>query len=217
MSWSTGKDCAWALHRLRTEDRVDVVGLLTTLNKRRARVSMHGVRETLLDAQAEALGLPVTKIWIPEPYSNAEYETAMTQTIDAARTQGVTGIAFGDLFLEDVRGYRERMLEPTRMTPLFPLWGLDTSTLAHDMVDAGLRAYLTCVDTAQLDTSFLGHVFDAALLESLPDDVDPCGERGEFHSFAFEGPMFESLIPARVGETVERGQFAFVDVIERPP
>jgi len=215
MSWSSGKDSAWALHRLRSSGDVDVVGLLTTINRDAGRVSMHAVREQLLDEQAAALGLPVTKVLIPEQCVNADYERAMAAALDQARATGVTAIAFGDLFLEDVRRYREERLADTGITPLFPLWGLDTTQLARAMVDAGLRAYITCVDPRHLDREFAGRIFDADLLEILPAAVDPCGERGEFHTFAFAGPMFAHSIAIDSGEVVERAGFVFADVLPK--
>jgi uncharacterized protein (TIGR00290 family) len=213
MSWSSGKDSAWALHQLRSTGAVDVVGLLTTINRDAGRVSMHAVREQLLDQQAAALGLPVTKVLIPEQCVNADYERAMAAALEQARAAGVTAIAFGDLFLEDVRRYREDRLLDTGITPLFPLWGLNTAQLARAMVDGGLRAYVTCIDPRHLDRSFAGRTFDADLLETLPANVDPCGERGEFHTFAFAGPMFSHSIAIKAGEVIERGGFVFADVL----
>jgi uncharacterized protein (TIGR00290 family) len=212
MCWSSGKDSAWALHRLRTAGEVEIVGLLTTINRDAGRVSMHAVRERLLDEQAAALGLPVTKVLIPEQCVNADYERAMAAALEQARDGGVTAVAFGDLFLEDVRRYREERLAPTGITPLFPLWGLDTAKLAREMVEAGLRAHITCVDPRQLDRSFAGRTFEHALLDALPAAVDPCGERGEFHTFAHSGPMFARPIPIEAGEVVERGGFVFADI-----
>ena len=213
MSWSSGKDSAWALHCLRTSGEVEVVGLLTTINRDAGRVSMHAVREDLLDAQADALGLPVTKVPIPEACVNSDYERAMEAALDQARRDGVTAVAFGDLFLEDVRRYREERLAPTGIAPLFPIWGLDTTKLARTMVDAGVRAHITCVDPRQLGHSFAGRTFDGSLLNDLPDTVDPCGERGEFHTFAYAGPMFSRPIAIEPGETVERGGFVFADIL----
>jgi uncharacterized protein (TIGR00290 family) len=209
---SSGKDSAWTLHTLRARGEVDVVGLLTTLNRDAARVAMHAVREELLDAQAKAAGLPLVKLFLPHPCSNAAYEEAMHGAVARARAAGVTHLAVGDLFLEDVRQYRERMLAGTGLEPLFPLWGEPTGHLARRMVAAGLRAYLTCVDPKQVASTFAGRTFDEGLLEDLPDGVDPCGERGEFHTFAYAGPMFAHPIPARPGVVITRDGFVFADL-----
>jgi uncharacterized protein (TIGR00290 family) len=213
MCWSSGKDSAWGLHVLRAQDDVDVVGLLTTINAAAGRVAMHAVRERLLEMQAEALGLPLTKVFIPDPCPNEVYEQAMAQALETAKRQGVDAVAFGDLFLEDVRRYREDKLKPTGLQPLFPLWGLETRQLARQMVDAGLRAHVTCVDPRQLDRGFAGRTFDTAFLEALPEDVDACGERGEFHTFAYAGPMFAKPIAIEAGEVIERGGFVFADIL----
>lgn len=212
LSWSSGKDSAWTLHMLRTRGEVEVVGLLTTLNREAGRVAMHAVREELLDAQAAAAGLPLVKVFLPHPCSNAAYEDAMRGAIAQARAGGVTHMAFGDLFLEDVRQYRETMLGGTGIQPLFPLWGQPTGPLADRMVAAGLRACLTCVDPAQLSPAFAGRTFDQWLLEDLPDGVDPCGERGEFHTFTYAGPMFNEPISIVPGEIITRDGFVFADV-----
>ncbi|MGH7260990.1 MAG: ATP-binding protein [Nitrospiraceae bacterium] len=213
LSWSSGKDSAWTLHLLRTRDDVEVVGLLTTLNGNAGRVAMHAVREELLDAQAEAAGLPLIKVVLPgHPCSNEQYEEAMRAAIARAQAEGITRMAFGDLYLEDVRRYRERMLAGTGIQPLFPLWGQPTEQLANRMIAAGLRAYLTCVDPKQLAPTFVGRTFDEWLLEDLPAGVDPCGERGEFHTFAYAGPMFSESIPIVPGEIVTRDGFVFADL-----
>jgi uncharacterized protein (TIGR00290 family) len=212
MSWSSGKDSAWALHCLRTSGEVEIVALLTTINRDAGRVSMHAVREDLLEAQADAVGLPVIKVLIPEKCANSDYESAMAAALEQARGDGITAIAFGDLFLEDVRRYREERLAPTGITPLFPLWGRDTAKLAREMVGAGMRAHITCVDPRQIEPSFAGRTFDAALLQELPETVDPCGERGEFHTFANAGPMFSRPIALEPGEIVERDGFVFADI-----
>jgi len=213
MSWSTGKDSAWALHVTRQRGEVDVVALLTTVNAAYARVAMHAVREALLDAQAEALGLPLVKVPIPSPCPNAVYEKAMAAALERARGEGVTHMVFGDLFLEDIRKYREEKLTGTGIAPLFPVWGRDTTTLARQMVDGGLRAYLTCVDPKRLDRAFAGREFNARLLAELPPDVDPCGENGEFHTYACQGPMFSKPIAIQRGEVVERDGFVFADLL----
>jgi len=213
LSWSSGKDSAWALHALRSDPAVEVVGLFTTLTRAHERVVMHAVREVLLEAQAEAAGLPLRKVYLPSPCGNEEYERLMTGAVETARDDGVDTFAFGDLYLEDVRSYREKNFERTGMTPLFPLWGRPTTTLATEMVRSGLRAYVTCVDPRALDPSFAGRPFDDAFLADLPEGVDPCGENGEFHTFVFDGPMFERPVPVRAGEVVERDGFVFADLL----
>jgi len=219
LSWSSGKDSAWTLHALRRQAKVDVVGLLTTINEMHDRVAMHAVRTELLRAQTDAAGLPLWAVPIPSPCSNAEYEAAMTRALARAREAGVTAIAFGDLFLEDIRRYREARLLGTGLEPLFPIWGIPTDVLARDMIAGGLRARLTCVDPKVLAPSFAGREYDTALLDELPASVDPCGERGEFHTFAYDGPMFRRPVPLRAGEVVERDGFVFADLLagEAPP
>jgi uncharacterized protein (TIGR00290 family) len=212
-SWSSGKDSAWMLHVLRQQHPGAVAGLLTTLNEAFDRVAMHAVRHTLLRAQAEAAGLPLVAVNLPWPCSNAEYEQRMGDAVRAAIADGFTHVAFGDLFLEDVRKYREERLAGTGLTPLFPLWKTRTTQeLAAEMVAGGLRAYLTCVNPKKLDRSFAGRAFDASLLADLPAACDPCGENGEFHSFAWAGPMFAAPIPVQVGEVVDRDGFVFADL-----
>lgn len=213
LSWSTGKDSAWALQELRQWPDVEVVALLTTVNAAFGRVAMHAVRETLLEAQAAAVGLPLIRVPIPHPCPNELYQQAMATAMAQARVEGVTHIAFGDLYLEDVRRYRETMLADTGIAPLFPLWGRDTAALARQMIAAGLRAVLTCVDPKQLSAEFSGRCFDARLLAELPAGVDPCGERGEFHTFAFAGPMFRTPVPIVAGRCVLRDGFVFTDVL----
>lgn len=213
MSWSSGKDSAWALHKIRLEGRVEVTALLTTLNQAFSRVAMHAVREELLEAQAEALGITLVKVPLPWPCPNAAYEAAMEQALAQARSAGVTHVVFGDLFLEDIRKYREQKMAGTGLAPLFPIWGLNTAHLAREMIESGLEAYLTCVDPRKLDRSFAGRQFDSRLLAELPAGVDPCGENGEFHTFAFAGPMFRHRNPARVGQIEERDGFVFADVL----
>ena len=213
LAWSSGKDSAWALHVLRQQDQYEIVGLMTTFNAAFDRVAMHSTRRALVEMQAQAARLPLIAAPIPWPCSNADYEAAMKRVCDQALAQGVTAIAFGDLFLADVRAYRERQLQDTGLEPLFPIWGLPTDTLAHEMISAGLRAKLVCVDPKQLSASFIGHDFDQALLNDLPAGVDPCGENGEFHSFVYGGPMFSQEIPIVTGEKVERDGFWFCDVL----
>jgi uncharacterized protein (TIGR00290 family) len=216
LAWSSGKDSAWALHLLRAAGEVEVVGLLTTVNQVHDRVAMHAVRAELLRAQADAVGLPLRTVPIPSPCTNAEYEAAMERALSDARADGVTAVAFGDLFLEDVRRYREERMAGTGLRPLFPLWGSPTDGLARQMIAGGLRARLTCVDPRHLPPAFAGREFDAALLDDLPAAVDPCGERGEFHSFAYAGPMFQRPVAVRGGEIVERDGFVFADLIGDP-
>jgi uncharacterized protein (TIGR00290 family) len=211
LAWSSGKDSAFALHVLR-EQGVAVVGLLTTINDAADRVAMHAVRRELLRVQAEAVGLPLHEVRIPSPCPNEVYEAAMARALQDARAAGVSAVAFGDLFLEDVRRYREERMSSTGLEPLFPLWGRPTRALAEEMIAAGQKAVLTCVDPRVLAPAFVGRAFDAALLRELPDAVDPCGENGEFHSFAWDGPAFRRPVPVRVGETVERDGFVFADV-----
>jgi uncharacterized protein (TIGR00290 family) len=213
LAWSSGKDSAWSLHAIRNSDEVDVVALLTTVNRTHERVAMHAVRETLLEVQAAEAGLPLVKVAIPSPCSNETYQRAMGRAMARARDEGVSHVVFGDLFLEDIRAYREKQLSACGMTPVFPLWGLDTRRLAEQMLRGGLRAHLTCVDPRKLDRSFAGRLFDADLLRALPAGVDPCGENGEFHTFASAGPMFHRPIPLSVGEIVERDGFVFADLL----
>ncbi len=213
LSWSSGKDSAWTLHVLRQRAELDVVALLTTVNEAFDRVAMHAVRSELLRAQAAAAGVELWPVPIPWPCSNAEYEAAMGAALSRARQAGITHVAFGDLFLEDIRRYREEKLSGTGLSPVFPLWGLPTGALARDMVSGGLRARITCVDPRKLAPAFAGREFDAALLAELPPSVDPCGELGEFHTFAYDGPMFRRGVAVRGGEVVERDGFVFADLM----
>jgi uncharacterized protein (TIGR00290 family) len=220
MSWSTGKDSAFALASLATAattataaEKVEVVGLLTTVTASYDRVSMHGVRRALLEAQAAALGLPLVPVEIPAPCPNAVYEQAVGTALARARDQGVTAVVFGDLFLADLRRYREERLAEAGMTGVFPLWMRDTRALARDMLGAGVRAHLTCVDPRRLPLRFAGRAFDEALLGDLPAGVDPCGENGEFHTFCSFAPGFANEIPVRVGDVVERDGFVFADLL----
>ena len=213
LAWSSGKDSAWSLHVLRRQGDVEVVGLLTTVNEAFDRVAMHAVRRELLEAQARAAGVPLRAVPIPYPCPNEVYEAAMSSALAEARAAGIEAVAFGDLFLEDVRRYREERMAPTGLRPLFPLWGRPTRPLAEEMIDGGLRARLSCVDPRALDASFAGRSFDRELLSALPPEVDPCGERGEFHTFAFDGPMFSRPVPVTVGEVVTRDGFVFADLL----
>jgi uncharacterized protein (TIGR00290 family) len=216
MSWSSGKDSAFALQVTRVENCVDVQGLLVTVNADADRVAMHAVRRTLLEAQAERLGLPLHVIEIPFPCPDDVYEARMATAVTTARAAGIERIVFGDLFLQDVRAYRERNLAGTGIAPVFPLWGRPTERLARDMLAAGVRAVLTCVDPKVLPSEFSGRAFDETLLAGLPEHVDPCGERGEFHTFVWDGPGFSSPIDIQIGETVCRDGFVFSDVVAAP-
>jgi uncharacterized protein (TIGR00290 family) len=213
LSWSSGKDSAWTLHVLRQQSEYEIAGLLTTFNQEADRVAMHGVRRSLVEQQAAAAGLPLCSIPLPWPCSNEQYEGLMTKACAKAVAEGIEAIAFGDLFLEDVRAYRMKQMAGTGLEPLFPVWGEPTNGLAREMVDSGLKAILTCVDTRKLNADFAGRRFDANLLAGLPTGIDPCGENGEFHSFVYGGPMFNSEIDVIAGETVVRDQFAFADLI----
>jgi uncharacterized protein (TIGR00290 family) len=219
VSWSSGKDSAWSLHvlqrALRAGGDAEVTGLFTTVNTAFDRVAMHAVRRTLLEAQARAAGLPLNVIEIPHPCPNAEYERIMGAFVAEARGQGVEAMAFGDLFLADIRAYRERQLAGTGIAPLFPLWGIDTALLARAMIAGGLEAYVTCVDPQKLPASFAGRRFDLGLLADLPADVDPCAENGEFHTFACAGPMFTRPIAIKTGEVATRDGFVFCDLVAR--
>ncbi|MBO0859347.1 MAG: adenine nucleotide alpha hydrolase [Chloracidobacterium sp.] len=213
LSWSSGKDSAWALHLLRQQPDLEVAGLLTTINERFDRVAMHAVRTDLLRRQAESLGLPLRLISLPFPCDNASYEERMRAALNAALSDGIESIAFGDLFLADVRQYRERMLEETGITPLFPLWGRPTNDLAREMIAGGLRAQITCIDPRCLPAALAGKEYNNDFLNAVPDEIDPCGENGEFHSFAFNGPMFNWPVEFAIGETVERDGFIFTDLL----
>ncbi len=213
LAWSSGKDSAWALHTVRQRGDLEVVALLTTMNRTYRRVAMHAVREELLELQAAAAGLPLIKVQIPSPCSNEVYEAAMAQAMSRARGDGVRHVIFGDLFLEDIRAYREKQLAACGMAPVFPLWRRDTRALAGEMLAGGLDAYITCVDPKRLDSSFAGRQFSASFLNDLPPGVDPCGENGEFHTFANAGPMFRTPIRVLNGEVVERDGFVFADLL----
>ena len=213
LSWSSGKDSAWSLHVLRQQCEFEIVGLLTTFNQSADRVAMHAVRHELVEQQAAAASLPLWAVDLPWPCSNEQYESLMAEACAKAVRAGIEGIAFGDLFLEDVRGYREKQLAATGLAPIFPLWRMPTPQLAREMIASGLRARLTCIDTKQLDANFAGREFDENLLRELPRSTDPCGENGEFHSFAYAGPMFSREIPVTLGEQVVRDQFVFMDLL----
>jgi uncharacterized protein (TIGR00290 family) len=215
VSWSSGKDSAWMMHVLRAQGGCEIGALLTTINQDAGRVAMHAVRVDLVEAQAAALGLPLWQVPIPSPCPNEAYERAMSRAVARAVRAGFTHIAFADLFLQDVRRYREDRLHGTGLTPMFPLFGADTTALAREMIGSGLRARITCVDPRAIDRRFAGREYDAALLAELPASADPCGERGEFHSFAYDGPMFRRPIPIETGTTVERDGFVFTDLILR--
>ena len=218
VSWSSGKDSAWMLHTLQQTHPGAVGGLLTTLNAAFDRVAMHAVRRTLLEAQAAAAGLPLYAVPLPWPCTNLEYEQRMAAAVQEIVGDGFTHVAFGDLFLEDVRRYREERLAGTGLTPLFPLWKTaPTTTLAREMIAGGLRAHLTCVDPRTLDPSFAGRAFDETLLADLPPEVDRCGENGEFHTFAWDGPMFARPIDVAVGDVVSRDGFVFADLTHGVP
>ena len=216
LSWSSGKDCAWSLHLLRQQRDVEVVALVTTFNEAANRVAMHAVRRVLVEAQAERVGLPLWAVDLPWPCSNDAYEERMRAVCDRAVAEGIAAVAFGDLFLEDVRAYRVRQMEGTGLELLFPAWGIPTGALAREMVAAGVKAKITCVDPSKLAATFAGCDFDEAFLDGLPPGVDPCGENGEFHSFVYDAPVFTRLIGVRGGEVLERDGFVFADVIPTP-
>ncbi|MBO6636181.1 adenine nucleotide alpha hydrolase [Parvibaculum sp.] len=213
LSWSSGKDAAFALHEMRRTGAAEIVGLLTTVNETHERVAMHGVRERLLDLQAEAAGLPLIKVPIPFPCPNEIYEERMAAATARMKADGIAHVVFGDLFLEDIRAYREARLKAAGMTGLFPLWGRKTDELARDMIDSGLVAHLACVDPKQVPAELSGRRFDRDLLAALPEKADPCGENGEFHTVVTAGPMFARAIDVEIGETVTRDGFVYTDVI----
>jgi uncharacterized protein (TIGR00290 family) len=213
LSWSSGKDSAWALHVLRQQYPDAVAGLLTTINEEADRVAMHGVRSSVLREQARAARLPLMTVPLPHSCSNEIYERRMATAVADALSHGYTHVAFGDLFLEDVRRYREERLGGTGLQPLFPLWGLPTASLAREMIAAGVEARITCIDTRVLSRDFAGRPFDLDLLAALPPGVDPCGERGEFHTCVLAGPMFDARIDVQVGEIVDREDFVFADLV----
>jgi len=215
LSWSSGKDSAWTLLVLRQMPDIEIAGLLTTMNRSAQRVAMHAVRKSLLEQQAAATGLPLTVLDLPWPCSNQEYETILAAACKNAVEGGIDAVAFGDLFLRDIREYREKQMQGTGLEPLFPLWEIPTGQLARDMMRAGLQARLTCVDLKKLPVEFAGREFDAQLLADLPAGIDPCGENGEFHTFCYAGPMFANKIEVTPGEVLLRDGFAFADLIGR--
>lgn len=219
MSWSSGKDSAFALWSVRDDPEITVTGLLVTVNQEADRVAMHAVRRALVEAQAGRVGLPLHVVEIPSPCPNHVYERQMESAMAEAAHQGVEAIVFGDLYLEDVRRYREAALAETGIRPLFPLWGRPTPALAREMIAGGIRAVLTCVDPSKLSPTWVGRPFDDAFLDALPDEVDPCGERGEFHTFAWDGPGFSSPVSVQTGEVLTRDGFVFCDVlpVDDPP
>jgi uncharacterized protein (TIGR00290 family) len=215
VSWSSGKDSAWTLHVLRQANEYEIVGLLTTINAHFDRVAMHGVRRELLEAQAYAAGLPLWKVPLPWPCSNEQYEAAMSAVCAKAIEAGVQAVAFGDLFLEDVRQYRVDRMRGVGLAPVFPLWKLDTRQLVHDMCAGGLRSRIVCLDPQKMPAAFAGRDLKQTLIDEFPPGIDPCGENGEFHTFVYDGPMFAHAIPVESGETVTRDGFVFTDVCIR--
>ena len=212
LSWSSGKDSAWALHLLREDPSIEVVALVTTLNEEFDRVAMHAVRHELLELQAESVGVPLWTVPLPWPCSNEQYEGRMRDLVTRALDAGVEAMAFGDLFLADIRAYREKQLAGTGLQPLFPVWQIPTADLARSMIASGLRAKITCVDPKVLPAEFAGRDFDSQFLADLPPGIDPCGENGEFHSFVYDGPGFRQAIDVSLGEIVERDGFVFADL-----
>jgi len=213
LSWSSGKDSAWTLHLLRQAPEIHVAALITTFNCAANRVAMHAVRRALVEAQAERVRVPLLTVDLPWPCSNAEYEDRMAAVCKRALAEGITAIAFGDLFLEDIRAYRIRQLQGSGLKPLFPVWNIPTDRLSRDMIAAGVKAKITCVDPSKLERSFVGRDFDEDFVADLPAGVDPCGENGEFHTFVYDAPVFSSPISVRMAEVVERDGFVFADVI----
>jgi len=213
LSWSSGKDSAWALYKLQQNREIDLAGLFCTVNQAFNRVAMHGVRVELLQMQAKRVGLPLEIIEIPYPCSNADYETIMGQFVERSLADNIESFAFGDLFLEDVRDYREDMLKGSGIKAVFPLWGIPTDTLSREMTSSGLRAVITCINPRQIPLEFVGKDYDDEFLDLLPETVDPCGENGEFHSFVFDGPMFSEKIDILAGDIVHRNNFVFADIL----
>ncbi len=212
LSWSSGKDSAWALHVLRQQPDIELIGLFTTVNQEFERVAMHAVRTELLKQQAKAIGLPMYLVHIPYPCTNAHYEETMHKFTIRMKEMKVECVAFGDLFLKDIRTYREEKMADTDIKPIFPLWGLSTSELCHEMIDAGLKTRITCLDPKKVPDYLAGHEYNEDFLNALPEGVDPCGENGEFHTFVYDGPMFNHPVDLTIGETVEREGFVFTDL-----
>ena len=213
LSWSSGKDSAWTLHLLRQQPNIQVAALLTTFNSEADRVAMHAVRRALVEAQAKRTGIALWAVELPWPCSNKEYEDRMRGACQRATAEGITAVAFGDLFLQDIRNYRERQLQGTKLTPLFPVWQIPTDKLSRDMIAAGVKAKITCVDPSKLAKWFAGHEYDLQLLQALPPGIDPCGENGEFHTFVYDAPVFSGPIAVRTGEVIERDGFVFADLV----
>jgi uncharacterized protein (TIGR00290 family) len=213
MSWSSGKDSAWTLHLLRRDPRIEIAALLTTFNGEADRVAMHAVRRELVEAQAQRTGLPLWSIDLPWPCPNVVYENLMHDMCRRALEDGITAVAFGDLFLQDIRAYRERMMDRAGLRPLFPVWQIPTGELALELIGSGVKAKVTCIDLKRLDASYAGREYDSDFLSSLPAGIDPCGENGEFHTFVYDAPVFSSAIPVTVGVTLERDGFVFADIL----
>ncbi len=215
MSWSSGKDSAWAVYKLQQNPEIELLGLFCTINKKFERVAMHGVRLELLKRQAESLRLPLEVLEIPYPCSNEEYEKVMNDFVERCKVDKIDAFAFGDLYLEDIRQYRVDKLKGSGIEPIFPVWQIPTNELAEEMIDSGLRTIITCLDPKKMPIELAGKEFSREFISMLPEDVDPCGENGEFHSFVFDGPMFEEPIDIKVGEVVEREGFVFADVLPK--
>jgi uncharacterized protein (TIGR00290 family) len=215
LSWSSGKDSAWTLHLLRQMPDIQVAALITTFNSTANRVAMHAVRRALVEAQVERTGIPLWAVELPWPCSNLNYEEQMRSVCQRAMAEGITAVAFGDLFLQDIRDYRVRQLQGTGLEPLFPVWQIPTEQLGRDMIAAGLKAKITCVDPSKLARSFAGRDYDLPLLQALPAGVDPCGENGEFHTFVYDAPVFSRPIGVQSGEVVERDGFIFADLLPK--
>lgn len=213
MSWSSGKDSALALHKLLQKPEYEVVGLFTTINREVDRVTMHGVRVELLKAQAESIGLPIEIIELPDPCTNDEYENIMERFLEKIKANNIECMAFGDLYLEDIRKYREAQLKDTGIQAIFPIWGSPTDELSNTLIEDGFKTVISCVDSKQIPEAFAGKNYDHSFLDSLPETADPCGENGEFHSFVYDCPMFKKAIKITVGETIYKGQFVFVDLL----